>query len=48
MQHILGKKNTITDALSRKGRGPSDDADNTKEGDINDFVDVKINILKPD
>ena len=48
VHHLPGKKNVIADALSRKGRGLSDDIDDANEGDIDDFIDAKINITEPD
>ena len=48
VHHVAGKKNVIADALSRKGRGPSDDADDAIEGDIKDYIDARINIAETD
>ena len=43
VHYIPGKTNYIADALSRKGRGPSNDDDDALEGDIKDFIKARIN-----
>lgn len=45
IQHVPGKKHTVADGLSRKPEGPSDLADTTAEGDVDDWVDQQFNSL---
>lgn len=40
VKYILGQKNAVTDTLSQKPPGPSDQRKKTKEEDIDNWVDT--------
>lgn len=45
VRHVPGKKNTVADGLSRKGEGPSDLLDREAEGDVEDEIDARLNLV---
>ncbi|KAL6406203.1 putative gag-pol poly protein [Ilyonectria robusta] len=45
VRHVPGKKNAVADGLSRKGEGPSDLLDREAEGDIEDEIDARLNLV---
>lgn len=45
-KHVPGQKNTVADGLSRKGPGPSDQLDREVEGDVEEFIDLRLNTVQ--
>ena len=46
VRHVLDKRHTAADELSRRPRGPSNDIDEVYEKNIDDFIDDQLNCVR--
>ena len=46
IRHVLDKRHTVTDELSRKSREFSNDINEIHEENINDFIDDQFNCVR--